>query len=71
MKQIIGLKDLRQNIDVYIRKIQNGDDFVVVRKSKPVFQIGPITDMEAWERVVDFTKIKKGGVELKDLLARL
>ena len=73
MKQsIVGLKELRENVDEYISKINRGESFIVVRRSKPVFKISPADgDDGAWEEVVDFTKIKKGGVPLAALLSRL
>ena len=64
---IIGLKDLRENMDNYISQIEKGKSFVVVRKSKPVFKLAPLDvwgDEGAWERIIDFAKIKKGGVPL-------
>jgi antitoxin (DNA-binding transcriptional repressor) of toxin-antitoxin stability system len=97
---IVGLKELRENMEVYITKVQQGGSFVVVRKSKVVFRIAPPNDGrekeetrdkrqetrgaeqgrklpaakmvdDAWEEVVDFTKIKRGGVSIPDLLSRL
>jgi antitoxin (DNA-binding transcriptional repressor) of toxin-antitoxin stability system len=69
---IVGLKELRENIEVYISKVKAGGSFIVVRKSKPVFRISPPDDdASMWEPVIDFTKIKKGGVSIKDLLSRL
>jgi antitoxin (DNA-binding transcriptional repressor) of toxin-antitoxin stability system len=69
---IVGLKELRENIETYISKIKNGNSFIVVKKSKPIFRISPPDESpELWERVIDFTKIKKGGVSLADLLSRL
>lgn len=69
---IVGLKELRENIEAYIAKIEAGASFVVVKKSKPVFRISsPEDDASVWEPVIDFTKIKKGGVSIKDLLSRL
>ena len=71
-KTIVGLKELRENIEAYISRVEKGDSFVVVRKSKPVFKISPLDDdADLWEPVVDFTKIKKGGVAIRDLLSRL
>jgi prevent-host-death family protein len=71
---IVGLKELRENIETYISKVKKGDSFIVVRKSKPVFKLSPIEDDDdgsLWETVVDFTKIKKGGVPIADILAQL
>lgn len=72
MPRIVGLKELRENIDTYISLVRKGMKFTVVRRSKPVFTISPTgADDELWEPVIDFTKIKKGGVLIKDILKRL
>lgn len=68
---IIGLKELRENVSIYAREVQHGRSFVVVKQSKPIFKISPIVDGDEWEEVVDFTKIKKGGVDIKAVLGRL
>lgn len=71
---IIGLKELRENMDNYISQVGKGRSFVVVKKSKPVFRLTPLDvwgDEGVWEKVVDFTKIKKGGVLLEDVLSKI
>lgn len=68
---IIGLKELRQNFEHYSNKVKEGKTFIVVKKSRPLFKITPISEDEDWEEVIDFTKIKKGGVNIKNLLSRL
>lgn len=70
MKTIIGLKEFRNNVESFAKKIRKGESFVVLKKSKPMFIISPIGD-DVWEEVIDFTKIKKGGVNIKELSARL
>lgn len=70
--KIIGLKELREKTEDYIKAVEKrGDSFVVVRRSKPVFKIAPVAEEEKWETVVDFTKVKKGGIKLQNLLSRL
>ena len=71
MKKIIGLRELRENTAEYIKSIQKGNSFIVMRKSEPLFKITPIDDTNDWEEVIDFTKIKKGGIEINDLLSRI
>lgn len=72
MTHIIGLKELRENVDAYVSRVKKGKSFVVVRRSRPVFKISPVSEEpESWEPVIDFTRIKKGGVRLEDLLSRL
>ena len=70
--QILGLKELRENMQKYASLVKRGKSFVVVKKSKPLFRISSVDeDEELWETVVDFTKIKKGGISVDELLARL
>ena len=71
MKKIVGLKELRENIDEYVSKVQKGGSFIVVRRSKPVFKISPPEEAELWETVSDLTKVKKGGIAIDDLLTRI
>ena len=70
MENIITLKNLRERMQEYAQKVQKGDSFIVFKKSKPLFKITPIDD-GFWEEVIDFTKIKKQGVDIKELLQRL
>mgnify|MGYP001597088981 FL=1 len=71
MANIIGLKELRQHVDFYAEAVKKGKTFVVVRRSKPLFKITPPEESEIWESVIDFTKMKKGGFLIKDLLTRV
>ncbi|MBS4013665.1 MAG: type II toxin-antitoxin system prevent-host-death family antitoxin [Bacteroidetes bacterium] len=71
MEIIVGLKELRQNVSVYVNKVKQGKSFIVVKRSKPLFKIVPLEEEGIWERVIDFTKIKKGGVNVKDILCRI
>lgn len=71
MDKIIGLKELRENVERYSVAVQRGDSFVVVRKSKPLFKISPVEEGGQWEQVADFTKINKNGVSAKEILKTL
>lgn len=77
---IIGLKELRDNVDTYIAAVKKGKKFTVFRHSKPVFSIVPPSEVEydleeldgpGWKTVIDFTKIKKGGVPADEVIASL
>ena len=72
---VIGLKELRENAGNYIAQINKGKSFIVVRRSKPVFKMMPVVDEwddeGNWETIVDFTKIKKGGVSAERVLKHL
>jgi prevent-host-death family protein len=72
MDKIIGLKELRENTEKYITEVEKGKSFTVVRKSKPVFKLTPIDEEESgWETVIDFTKYRKGGMPIEEVLRRL
>lgn len=80
MQQIIGLKDLKQNSDAYAKKVHQGHSFIVVKQSKPLFRISspvfpeiPEVDLDEadgkeWKTVIDFTKIRKGGVPVEEVV---
>ena len=70
MENIVALKELRQNMNKYAQKIAEGASFIVLKQSKPLFKISPVNE-GLWEEVIDFTKIKKGGVKIKEILSRL
>jgi len=75
MSQIIGLRELRENTERYISGVRQGKSFTVVRRSKPIFKIAPAVDEwgdeGVWENLIDFTKIRKGGIPAEELLVRL
>ena len=68
---IIGLKDLRENMEEYISNVKKGKSYLVVRKSKPVFKISSPDEEEGWERVIDFTGVARGGVDGRVVLGHL
>lgn len=65
---ILGLKELRENMQKYASRVEKGESFIVVKKSKPVFKLVPAESEEEWETVADFTKINKNGVPAKEVL---
>lgn len=72
MENLIGLKELRENVDEYIAEVKRGKSFIVVRRSRPVFKMSPPDDDSGlWETVVDFTEFYKNGIPAKQLLKKL
>ncbi len=69
---IVGLKELRENMEKYASLIKKGKSFIVVKRSKPLFKISSIDEDDGlWETVIDFTKIRKSGIPAEELLDRL
>lgn len=71
MEHIIGLKEFRMNVEKYAKATEGGYTVIVMRRSKPLFKVAPVDDESMWETVVDFTRIKKGGVDIEDILSRV
>jgi antitoxin (DNA-binding transcriptional repressor) of toxin-antitoxin stability system len=71
MESLIALKDLRLNMDKYASEVKAGKSFIVLKQSKPIFKLSPVDEDGRWEEAVNFTKIKKGGVDIDELLKAL
>jgi len=71
MDNLVSLKDLRLNMDKYATEVKAGKSFIILKQSKPIFKLTPIDENDEWEEVINFTKIKKGGVDIDELLAAL
>ncbi len=65
---IIGLKEFRNKTGKVITAVSRGASFTVLRRSQPVFTISPVDDEEGWETLIDFTKIRKGGVPVDEVV---
>lgn len=73
-KNIVGLKELRGNIETYINRVEKGKSFIVVRRSRPIFKVIPVDewgDEGVWKTVADFSKIRKGGIPASDVIRAL
>ena len=71
---MVGLRELRENMDAFIKAVSKGRSFTVLRKSKPVFKIVPVDewgDEGQWEVVADFRKLDPSGVSAKEVLKAL
>ena len=72
--KIVGLKDLRENMESYISEVSKGKSFTVVRRSTPIFKLSPVNewgDEGTWEIVFDLNKEGSRGVKNENFLKRL
>ena len=68
----VGLKELRENIEVYIKRVNKGESITVLRRNEPIFRLSPIDEEElGWESIIDFTEINSRGVSGREILKRL
>ncbi len=71
-KNIVGLKELRENMETYIKRVNKGESIIVFRRSTPLFKISPIDNDESeWETIVDFTREFGKGMPVSELLASM
>lgn len=52
MKNVVGLKEFRKNVDVWIKHVKHGNSVVVMKRSEPVFRVSPIEE-EVWEEIIN------------------
>lgn len=70
-KSTVSLKELREQFPKYIDAVENGHSFTVVKRSKPIFQINPVSDKGNWQTIADFTQITYEGVSADAVLTAL
>ncbi len=52
MKNIVGLKEFRKNVDVWIKYVKHGNSVVVLKRSEPVFKVSPVYE-DLWEPITN------------------
>jgi antitoxin (DNA-binding transcriptional repressor) of toxin-antitoxin stability system len=62
-RKIIAFKDFRLNAPKYIADLEKGQSFLVMKRSKPIFQMEPVDEWgeTGWETLIDFRKFTKDG----------
>ena len=72
MPKDISIKELRENLSSIADRVEKGESYRVIRRSKPSFFIMSIdaeVPEEGWETVVDFTDGgKTSGMSGEDVL---
>ncbi|MDO8649862.1 MAG: type II toxin-antitoxin system prevent-host-death family antitoxin [Candidatus Berkelbacteria bacterium] len=73
--KIIGVKELRENIDKYAAQVKAGRSITVVKRSEPLFRLTPVDDDDDanWETMIDFRKFPgyENGIPVDDLITRI
>ena len=62
MASRVGVRELRQNLSVYLRRVAEGERFVVTDRREPVAELGPLVGgedpYERWLRVNSLSRPK-------------
>jgi prevent-host-death family protein len=65
MASSVGVRELRQNLSVYLRRVAKGERFVVTDRREPVAQLGPLPEeADEWARR---NNLKPAAGRLEDL----
>ncbi len=69
-KTIIGLKELRNNMEEYIARVGKGESITVFRRSTPLFKLTPLSpkNEDGWETIIDFQAEFGEGMPIEELL---
>ena len=46
MAERVGVRELRQNLSRWLRRVENGESFEVTERGKPIAQLTPLRDGE-------------------------
>ncbi len=75
MPKDISIKELRENLSSIADRVEKGESYRVIRRSKPSFFIMSIESEipeEGWETVVDFTDGgKTKGVRIEEVMKEM
>lgn len=70
-KSVVGLKELRANMETYIKRVEKGESITITRRSTPLFVISPVDEEGQWETVIDFVKETGKGMPIQELIVSL
>ena len=67
---IVGLKELRNNMEEYITRVGNGESIIVFRRTTPLFQLTPLSSGHeaGWETIIDFQAEFGEGMPIEELM---
>ena len=68
-EQILPFKEFRLNAPKYIKALDGGASFLIMKRSRPAFRLEPVS--EIWENIGDFSTLRGGGISAKKLLQAL
>ena len=64
----VGVRELRQNLSVYLRRVARGERFLVTDRRQPVAELVPLSGAQGeWERLIAEGRITPGVGDLLDV----
>ena len=59
MTDTVGVAELRQNLSVYLRRIEKGERLVVTDRNRPVAEIGPVGHDSSAGRAMPARRVRR------------
>jgi prevent-host-death family protein len=63
----VGVRELRQNLSVYLRRVKQGESLDVTEHGRPVARLVPARAATHWEQMVADGRITPAKARLEDL----
>ena len=63
----VGVRELRQNLSVYLRRVRKGEAFEVTERGEPVARLEPVLTAGVLERLVAEGRARPAAREIRDL----
>jgi prevent-host-death family protein len=67
MASEVGVRELRQNLSVYLRRVARGERFVVTDRREPVAELVPLAEEDADTAWMRRNNLKPAAGRLEDL----
>lgn len=67
--ETVGVRELRQNLSVHLRRVKDGAELTVTERGHPVATLAPVRDapLSTWDRLVAEGKIIPATRDFRDL----
>ena len=52
MSETVGVRELRQNLSRYLRRVELGERLIVTERNKPVAELGPLPTGNVLDRLI-------------------
>lgn len=68
MSATVGVRELRQNLSVYLRRVKAGERLVVTERNLPVAELVPLdARMDPWEKMIAEGKLIPPSRSFRDI----
>jgi len=67
MTEHVGIRQLRQNLSGYVRRVREGEHFVVTEHNRPVARLAPLEEGDLIARLIAEGKLRPAKGDIVDV----